>query len=656
MVESSEFKSMNIDSKDCLESYMVTTHIPGQIDLIKESVTRMPGKRVLDIGFGNALATKEFLKAGFDVVATGYDIDEYFSEGNKKPEEVQIFENVDICNMRCIDDEQFDAVWCAHVLEHTLDTGKALSEIRRVLKPNGRLFISVPPFKPNVVGGHVTPGWNIGILMYVLAIAGFGLKNASFVRHGYNIFADVERGAGPLPNGILKSANGDLDVLRDRGLFPHNYDVRQGFNGDISNIHWEWNIEPIFTGSSAFRKPHQSILKIAFFVPWITKGKGGTENVGQMMANTMVKKGHHVAIFTFENDEEATTQWPLDDRIKLVKLSEDDGPLADSQMALQVAEGNYNLIVGLHMNRTFGRYVRCARLLDLPLVVSEHIDPLFPERLGTFGLEERLVFFSGATRIHLLVEAFRKTLPRPILDRVRVIPNTVPLARKQANPEQENDRKTLLTVARLVPRKNLNRLIRIFAGFAEEVADWDLRIVGDGPQLNELKKLCSQLHIAERVHFEGHSEDTYPFYEKAHLFVLPSLYEGFPMTGLEAMAHGLPMVGYKVCNGINVQIRHGVNGLLSSGGEDAGSLEKDLITLMKDASIRKRMGKASADIFAKEYAENIIANKWEELFFEAVNQYKPCDRLNLEQYLAVKLNNHIFGEESAMSALFEDSH
>jgi glycosyltransferase involved in cell wall biosynthesis len=388
-------------------------------------------------------------------------------------------------------------------------------------------------------------------------------------------------------------------------------------------------------------------MRIAFFVPWITKGRGGTENVGQMMANAMARRGHQVEILTFD-DARQPSRWPLEPSIRLTHLAEAESDASDQQLAMEVARGNPDLIVGLHMNRTFRRYVRCAHRLGLPLVLSEHIDPRFPARMKTFDPALREVVMSGATRIHLLVEAFRPSLPDCLQDRVRVIHNTVPPARRIAEPGVAGA-KTVLTVARLVPRKNIARLIDAFAAIAREMPDWTLRIVGDGEQTGELKARAAMLGLAERVDFAGHAEDAYPFYETAHLFVLPSIFEGFPMCSLEAMAHGLPVIGYRICNGLNIQVENGVNGILSSGGQAMGSLAGDMLQLMRDDEARARMGAASLERFDTLYGNKVVFDAWEALFREAIEAGGTGARPSRAAYLSVKLDDLVWGENQMIA-------
>ena len=383
-------------------------------------------------------------------------------------------------------------------------------------------------------------------------------------------------------------------------------------------------------------------MKICFLVPWITKGRGGTENVGQMMANAMAARGHNIDIVTFDNDREPS-RWPLAEGIVLHHVIETAGPMQDGQLMLTLASIAPDLIVGLHMNRTFLCYVRAAQKLGRPLVLSEHQDPRFPARIGTFSRSERMTAFQGATRLHLLIETFVDTVPAHLQARVRVIPNTVPPTRTPADPGNKTQGpKVLVTVARLVMRKNLRRLIREFATIAPAHPDWTLRIIGDGPLRAELEALSTTLDLTGRVVFLGELDDVYPELARAHCFVLPSLFEGFPMSSLEAMAHGLPVVGYAVCNGVNVQVEHGVNGLLAERPLELGGLAQALDQLMGDATLRRKMGAASLARYEALYANKVVFDQWEALFAEAAAE-APAPQISLEMRLRAELDRAVFG-------------
>ncbi|MEC7764062.1 MAG: glycosyltransferase [Pseudomonadota bacterium] len=383
-------------------------------------------------------------------------------------------------------------------------------------------------------------------------------------------------------------------------------------------------------------------LRIGFFIPWITKGRGGTENVGQMMANAMQARGHQAVIFTFD-DAKGASLWPLSDEIELVHLSEAADEPADGQMALEVAARNLDLLVGLHMNATFTRYVRCAWKTGLPIVLSEHIDPRFPDWIGAFPADERQATFSGATLIHILVEAFRDTFHEDFRDKVRVVPNTIREPVELADLAADKTERTILTVSRLVPRKNVDRLIEAFAQVAREFPDWTLRIVGDGAARPPLAKLAKTLGVGRRVTFVGEMSDPYPEYQRADLFVTPSLFEGFGLTLCEANAHGVPGIGYAACNGINEQIVPGENGLLSRGGEDLGTLAADMRTLMADDALRQKMGARARELFLERYANAVVEDGWERVFLEAAAMDEARAKPTQAEIRAVRLWETVHG-------------
>ncbi|MDP2521863.1 glycosyltransferase [Neptunomonas phycophila] len=599
--------------------------IPGQEDLIKHVISSdFEITKILDIGLGNGLASKLFDEFGYEVTATGFDIKDYKNDQFDFPESIKLHENVDVTNMHIFKDEQFDAVWISHVLEHVLNTGLALKEIKRVLKPGGYLFVSVPPFKNTVVGGHIHTGWNVGNLMYLLASQGFDLyEEGAFIQHGYNVFGICKRFKEE-EHVNLKYASGDIEKLTLLNRFPKGFDGKQGFQGKVKSVNWDWKIS-----LSNFKE----ILNVAFFIPWITKGKGGTEHVGSQMANMMAERGHKVTIFTFENNEEASSKWELKSGVELVKIPENVDVKAEGIILLKLATLRPDLIVGLHMNRTFFKYVYFAKRLSIPVLLSEHIDPRMPRRIGNFTENERRVIFSQAEGIHLLTKGFCKTLPENIKNNIFVVPNTVREAYKLATPGL-NEKVCIVAVARLVDRKNISLLIKAFShvDFKDRAL---LRIVGAGPQQKMLTNLVNKLNLAQSVEFLGHMEDPYPIYESSDLFVIPSLYEGLPMTVLEAMAHGLPIIGFAACAGVNEQVIDGVNGYLL---KDISEIElgKSIDCLIKDKVKLKEFGINSLQRYKKEYANTPVFEQWENMFVKTANKSVKKVNLSQQQYLDAK--------------------
>ncbi|VGO17407.1 hypothetical protein PDESU_06003 [Pontiella desulfatans] len=197
---------------------------------LAEMASRLPFDRILDVGFGRGAAARFFRLKGKNVVAIDRDI-----QYRAAPLDIMKAEGIEVIETSFEDyqpDGGIDAIWLSHVLEHTLDVGRFLEKARSILSDSGWLFVMVPPFKHEVVGGHVTPGWNLGILMYVLLVSGFDIKTGHFVRHGYSICAFVRKSTTPLPQ--LCHDQGDIERTRD--LWP--LEVMQGFDGNLPSVNW----------------------------------------------------------------------------------------------------------------------------------------------------------------------------------------------------------------------------------------------------------------------------------------------------------------------------------------------------------------------------------------------------------------------------------
>jgi len=210
------------------------TAVAGQPELLQQTKL-YDFNSILDVGFGYGEALEFFIQQEKETHGTGYDFDSYdFSPIVE--EQTKLYENVNVENMSVFQDASFDAVWCSHVLEHVRNTGKTLDEIHRILTDDGYLFVIVPEDSDEIRGGHINIGWNIGTLMYNLILAGFDVRNGSFIKHKKNIVGFVQKQQPTLPR--LRYDKGDVETLS--GFFPEGYGTH-GFQGNIHNINWQWH-------------------------------------------------------------------------------------------------------------------------------------------------------------------------------------------------------------------------------------------------------------------------------------------------------------------------------------------------------------------------------------------------------------------------------
>jgi SAM-dependent methyltransferase len=182
---------------------------------------------------------------GKKVTAIGMNFDWYGDLTKSHYANIEVMSDVDVCEMKVIEAESIEAIWCAHTLEHVRNVGKALDEMFRVLKPEGLLFLTVPPFGHAVVGGHISVGWNIGILMYNLIISGFDVKNGEFINHKSNISAFVRK-KEHLPFKVCLDTT-DMETLKEYYPSSIRYvgtvaEKNIYFNGDLNAVNWRGEI------------------------------------------------------------------------------------------------------------------------------------------------------------------------------------------------------------------------------------------------------------------------------------------------------------------------------------------------------------------------------------------------------------------------------
>jgi glycosyltransferase involved in cell wall biosynthesis len=151
-------------------------------------------------------------------------------------------------------------------------------------------------------------------------------------------------------------------------------------------------------------------------------------------------------------------------------------------------------------------------------------------------------------------------------------------------------RRYLVHVARHHPVKDQPMLIRAFARIADEFADVDLLLAGDGPLRPSLEQLTADLRLVKRVHFLGIRSDIAAVLQAGSVFALTSVSEAASLTLLEAMATGLPAVVTDV-GGNSEIIRDGREGLLVPRG-DVEACAQALRRLFREPEQARAMGLA----------------------------------------------------------------
>jgi teichuronic acid biosynthesis glycosyltransferase TuaC len=168
--------------------------------------------------------------------------------------------------------------------------------------------------------------------------------------------------------------------------------------------------------------------------------------------------------------------------------------------------------------------------------------------------------------------------------------------------------KTIVSVANLIPRKNIGLLLNAYKQLPLEIQnDTRLVLVGDGPCRQNLEEQARNLEILSKVNFTGHVSyaDLVPYYQESALFCLPSLSEGLPCVALEAMACGLPVVATKV-DGVPEAVIEGATGFTVEPGNVTAFASAMQIALSRQWDPVSIRGFVLSKFTWEKYANNML--------------------------------------------------
>jgi len=184
-----------------------------------------------------------------------------------------------------------------------------------------------------------------------------------------------------------------------------------------------------------------------------------------------------------------------------------------------------------------------------------------------------------------------------------VIPNGVDLARFARTPEPVAGR--VLMVGRFARPKRHDLALRAFADVHGRFPGSELWFVGDGDDRRAAEQLAAELGVRDSTRFLGVREDVPDLLARAACVVLASDYEGCPLSVIEAMAAGVPVVATRV-GGVPEVVRDGVTGLVAERGRPDG-LARGLAELLGDGGRAVEMGRAGRELARERFSREQMA-------------------------------------------------
>ncbi len=252
--------------------------------------------------------------------------------------------------------------------------------------------------------------------------------------------------------------------------------------------------------------------------------------------------------------------------------------------------------------------------------------PYLPDGIGETFLRAYLPAFCRSMDLVVAPSpGMRDVLKRVgVTSQVEVVPNGVDLTPFQRDIQPidrsefgfGNDDIVLVYAGRLGPEKNLPFLLRAFNGMAQTYDNIRLLIIGDGPERENLEDRLRHMGIASRVRLTGivNYEDISRYLAMADSFVTASVTEVHPLSVIEAMASGLPVLGIQ-SPGVGDIIEDGKTGLIVLEEELAAFTAK-MVRLVTDHDLRRQMSiqaRQASETYAIERTTKIMLKHYQYL-------------------------------------------
>jgi glycosyltransferase involved in cell wall biosynthesis len=377
------------------------------------------------------------------------------------------------------------------------------------------------------------------------------------------------------------------------------------------------------------------------FLMGVYPAYGGVEKVSTVLANAFVQRGHGVSIVSFEQPHPELIERELDPRVRVYALSY---PVSSAnnlrRLSALIREQQTDVLINqwcmpYYVARLCHRAVRGTNckviavhhnlpntnnhLQALDIALERGARPRWWNRLKWHGIRlvSRLSLrytYSVSDRYLVLCPAFIPIAAQfmHLASPKRLQSMFNPITLDGSHEVLPPKRHELLYVGRIeYNQKRTYRLVDVWAQLSPLYPDWQLTIVGDGPDLSDLKSRFAAAHLS-RVSFEGF-RDPQPYYRRASLLMLVSEYEGFGLVLAEAMSHRVVPVVYGSFASVYDLITSGENGVITPQPYATEDMVAALKSLMDQEALRTSMGLAAQKSVAKFELTSIVEG-WEDLF------------------------------------------
>lgn len=337
---------------------------------------------------------------------------------------------------------------------------------------------------------------------------------------------------------------------------------------------------------------------------------GGAERVVSILANSFVNQDIKVNIIVSENKK---SFYELDDRIQYDSMG---FPYRDLGFINRVKN---NLLEVPNLVNYFRKHnpdivisfirnvptIIASKIAKKKVIISERNNPIYDPpnpvwrilRKVVYPLSNGIVFQSNGAKNYFNENIKKKSV---------VIPN--PIDKKITSISNNNKKDIIVTVGRLSEQKDHKTLLKSFKKTLEKFPNYKLVIYGDGILKNELIEYTKKMGLSDNVKFAGQTNDVFNKIAEAKVFVLSSLYEGYPNALIEAMSVGTAVVSTDCDYGPSEVIEDEVNGFLVNV-KDYQDMGEKIQRLISDKELNERFVNNSK-LIKNNLSNKRISNKW----------------------------------------------
>ncbi|MCI8871323.1 MAG: glycosyltransferase [Lachnospiraceae bacterium] len=356
-------------------------------------------------------------------------------------------------------------------------------------------------------------------------------------------------------------------------------------------------------------------MKIIQVIP--TFGIGGAETMCENLSYELIKMEHRVTVISLYNFHSSITERMENAGIDIIYL--DKKPGMDISMIIKLKKIFRKIqpdVIHTHLD-CIKYAVFAAKLANVKRCVHTVHNVAAKEADGLARMINNFYYKHHWAVPVALSPIIQKTIQNVYgitLNKIPVIYNGIDLSRCIPKKDYSiGDKIILLHIGRFSEQKNHKGLLEAFQKIHSEYPMCILQLIGSGEKETEIRGYIESMGLSKYVQMLGEQSNVFTFLHDADIFLLPSNYEGMPMTIIEAMGTGVPIVATLV-GGISDMLTDGINANLIKC--DAELIYKACKKLIDDMELRKKYGKSALDE-SKKFSAYFMAEQYCAIYGDA---------------------------------------